>query len=53
MMGRDGIMADKITPAFGDNKLQIRNSTVDFLVVTKDAHEEGKYVFLVRLGASQ
>ncbi|MDO4315381.1 MAG: virulence RhuM family protein [Oscillospiraceae bacterium] len=24
-----------------DNKLQIRNSTVDFLVFTKDAHEEG------------
>ena len=23
------------------NKLQIRNSTVDFLVFTKDAHEEG------------
>lgn len=24
-----------------ENKLQIRNSTVDFLVFTKDAHEEG------------
>lgn len=24
-----------------DNKLQIRNSTVDFLVFTKDAHEDG------------
>ena len=24
-----------------NNKLQIRNSTVDFLVFTKDAHEEG------------
>ena len=25
----------------GENKLQIRNSTVDFLVFTKDAHAEG------------
>ena len=25
----------------GKNKLQIRNSTVDFLVFTKDSHEEG------------
>ena len=24
-----------------DTKLQIRNSTVDFLVSTKDAHEDG------------
>ena len=24
-----------------NNKLQIRNSTVDFLVFTRDAHEEG------------
>lgn len=24
-----------------ENKLQIRNSTVDFLVFTKDAHEQG------------
>ena len=24
-----------------DKKIQIRNSTVDFLVFTKDAHEEG------------
>ena len=24
-----------------NNKLQIRNSTVDFLVFTKDAHEDG------------
>ena len=24
-----------------ESKLQIRNSTVDFLVFTKDAHEEG------------
>ena len=24
-----------------DNKMQIRNSTVDFLVFTKDAHEDG------------
>ncbi len=34
-------MADKKTPASDDNKLQIRNSTVDFLVFTKDAHEDG------------
>ena len=24
-----------------NNKLQIRNSTVDFLVFTRDTHEEG------------
>lgn len=24
-----------------ENKLQIRNSTVDFLAFTKDAHEDG------------
>ncbi len=28
-------------PSVEANKLQIRNSTVDFLVFTKDAHEEG------------
>lgn len=33
--GRDGMSEDK------NNKLQIRNSTVDFLVFTRDAHEEG------------
>lgn len=34
-------MAEKEKPTLGSNKLQIRNSTVDFLVFTKDAHEEG------------
>ena len=33
--GRDGMSEDK------NNKLQVRNSTVDFLVFTRDAHEEG------------
>ena len=34
-------MAEKKKPTQGSNKLQIRNSTVDFLVFTRDAHEEG------------
>lgn len=34
-------MAEKINSSEGGNKLQIRNSTVDFLVFTRDAHEEG------------
>ena len=34
-------MAGKKKPSQGSNKLQIRNSTVDFLVFTRDAHEEG------------
>ena len=34
-------MAEKKKPMQGSNKLQIRNSTVDFLVFTRDAHEEG------------
>ena len=34
-------MAEKKKPSQGSNKLQIRNSTVDFLVFTRDAHEEG------------
>ena len=34
-------MAEKKKPTQGNNKLQIRNSTVDFLVFTRDAHEEG------------
>ena len=33
--GRDGMSEDK------NNKLQVRNSTVDFLIFTRDAHEEG------------
>lgn len=34
-------MAEEKKPAQGGNKLQIRNSTVDFLVFTRDAREEG------------
>ncbi len=34
-------MAKSESSAQGSKKLQIRNSTVDFLVFTKDAHEEG------------
>ena len=34
-------MAEKINSSEGGNKLQIRNSTVDFLVFTREAHEEG------------
>lgn len=34
-------MAEKRRTTQGSNKLQIRNSTVDFLVFTRDAHEEG------------
>ena len=34
-------MAEDSKTTTGGNKLQIRNSTVDFLVFTKDAHEEG------------
>lgn len=34
-------MAEKKKPTQGSNKLQIRNSTVDFLVFSRDAHEEG------------
>lgn len=34
-------MTEKKKPSQGSNKLQIRNSTVDFLVFTRDAHEEG------------
>ncbi len=34
-------MAEKKKPTHDSNKLQIRNSTVDFLVFTRDAHEEG------------
>ena len=34
-------MAKNESSAQGSKKLQIRNSTVDFLVFTKDAHEEG------------
>lgn len=34
-------MAEKKKPTQGSNKLQIRNSTIDFLVFTRDAHEEG------------
>ena len=41
MIGRDRKMAEKKKPSQGSNKLQIRNSTVDFLVFTRDAHEEG------------
>lgn len=41
MIGRDRQMAEKKKPTQGSNKLQIRNSTVDFLVFTRDAHEEG------------
>ena len=41
MIGRDRKMAEKKKPTQGSNKLQIRNSTVDFLVFTRDAHEEG------------
>ena len=41
MIGRDRKMAEKKKPSQGNNKLQIRNSTVDFLVFTRDAHEEG------------
>lgn len=41
MIGRDRKMTEKKKPAQDSNKLQIRNSTVDFLVFTRDAHEEG------------
>lgn len=34
-------MSEIQKPAQKENKLQIRNSTVDFLVFTKDAHEDG------------
>ena len=34
-------MAENNKSAMGENKMQIRNSTVDFLVFTKDAHEDG------------
>jgi hypothetical protein len=34
-------MAEKKKPSQGSDKLQIRNSTVDFLVFTRDAHEDG------------
>ncbi len=34
-------MAENSKTTTGGNKLQIRNSTVDFFVFTKDAHEEG------------
>ena len=34
-------MDEKKKSAQSNNKLQIRNSTVDFLVFTRDAHEEG------------
>lgn len=40
-MGKDRTMAEKKKSAQSNNKLQIRNSTVDFLVFTRDAHEEG------------
>lgn len=34
-------MSENQKPAQRENKLQIRNSTVDFLVFTKDAHKDG------------
>ena len=34
-------MKTKQTSSQGDNSLQVRNSTVDFLVFTRDANEEG------------
>ena len=34
-------MSKNKKPKANENKLQIRNSTVDFLVFTKDSHEEG------------
>ena len=38
--GRAGMTEDK------NNKLQVRNSTVDFLVFTRDTHEEGIEVWV-------
>ena len=48
MFYRDVLIESRERNAFMSKELQIRNSTVDFLVFTRDAREDGIEQFRIR-----